>query len=240
MIIRIFGGGLIESFDALNPSSKYIMSKWVFMKSALVLPETKRLANHFGSHIGNMHYFPNSRVRPSYSPNGKHFQKKFLFMCRIDELKGTDHVLFVKDKLDTSYTLDIYGPIMSATYDHLNDQPYYKGSVSVDKANDVIKQYDVLLVPTHLSSEGYPGIIIEAYSLGKPVVASDWLGIPEIVDDYESGILINPFSSQDLLDAILHFNEENYHQYSDSAYKKFDMFCSERLHDDLISKFEKL
>ena len=46
--------------------------------------------------------------------------------------------------------------------------------------------------------EGFPNTILEAMMKGKPVVASRIGGIPEIVDDGETGLLFEPGNAQDL------------------------------------------
>lgn len=40
--------------------------------------------------------------------------------------------------------------------------------------------------------EGYPGIIIEAYSVGVPAIATNVGGIPEILEEGETGFIIEP------------------------------------------------
>ncbi len=47
---------------------------------------------------------------------------------------------------------------------------------------------DLLVLPTH--NEGFPWVLAEAMSLGKPVVASRVGGIPELVQDGRTGLLV--------------------------------------------------
>ncbi len=41
----------------------------------------------------------------------------------------------------------------------------------------MLQHYDMLLFPTHWIGEGYPGIIIEAYHAGIPVITTG-AGVP--------------------------------------------------------------
>ena len=50
--------------------------------------------------------------------------------------------------------------------------------------------------------DGIPTVILEAMSLGIPVVATSVAGIPEVVIDRKTGILVPPESSKDLAQAI--------------------------------------
>ncbi|MFH1430064.1 MAG: glycosyltransferase, partial [Candidatus Uhrbacteria bacterium] len=57
---------------------------------------------------------------------------------------------------------------------------------------------DVLVVPS-LCDENQPSVILEAFAHGVPVVASRVGGIPELVDDGRTGILVDPGSVEDLV-----------------------------------------
>jgi glycosyltransferase involved in cell wall biosynthesis len=62
---------------------------------------------------------------------------------------------------------------------------------------------DVVVLPS-LSSEGLPMTLFEAGSLGKAVVASLTDGIPEIIHNGVSGLLVRPGNISDLTDALRH------------------------------------
>jgi len=60
---------------------------------------------------------------------------------------------------------------------------------------------DVVVLPSCIR-EGMPMSIIEAMAAGKPVVATNIGGIPEVVKDRETGLLVEPKSSSSLASAI--------------------------------------
>jgi glycosyltransferase involved in cell wall biosynthesis len=64
----------------------------------------------------------------------------------------------------------------------------------------LLSECDALLLPSTL--EATPYVIIEAMASGLPVVASGIYGIPEIVRDQETGILVDPGSRDDIARAI--------------------------------------
>lgn len=51
--------------------------------------------------------------------------------------------------------------------------------------------------------EGFPYSILEAMALGKPIVATSVGGIPEIVENQKTGILIEPVNPDSLAEGIL-------------------------------------
>ena len=59
---------------------------------------------------------------------------------------------------------------------------------------------DFLILPS--LSESMPMVILEAFALRKPVIATTVGGIPEIVQDNISGLLVKPGDVQALADAI--------------------------------------
>jgi glycosyltransferase involved in cell wall biosynthesis len=59
---------------------------------------------------------------------------------------------------------------------------------------------DILVLPS--LTEGIPLTLLEAMSFGIPVIASDVGGIPEIIEDNKSGLLVKPGSVDDLINKI--------------------------------------
>jgi glycosyltransferase involved in cell wall biosynthesis len=123
--------------------------------------------------------------------------------------KGIDTLLEVFRGLDGgSVELDVFGELAEPYRDDSADAVAgwpkgvrYRGAVDSDSLRAALGAYDCLLLPTRCNSEGYPGIIIEAFGAGVPVVASRIGAIPEIVDD-SCGILLDPLDIDAWGDAI--------------------------------------
>jgi colanic acid/amylovoran biosynthesis glycosyltransferase len=68
------------------------------------------------------------------------------------------------------------------------------GWKSQDQITELLKTSDILLAPSVTSStgdqEGIPGAIMEAFAAGLPVVSTNHAGIPELVQDGDSGFLV--------------------------------------------------
>jgi glycosyltransferase involved in cell wall biosynthesis len=64
-------------------------------------------------------------------------------------------------------------------------------------------------VPTRSGKrEGIPVVLMEAMSAGLPVVASRLSGIPELVEDGVSGLLVPPGDAAALADALRRLNDD--------------------------------
>jgi glycosyltransferase involved in cell wall biosynthesis len=66
---------------------------------------------------------------------------------------------------------------------------------------DVLSAFDVLVVPSHWEPLGV--IVMEGMAAGKPIVATDAGGIPEMVHDGVEALLFPPQDAQKLADAVL-------------------------------------
>jgi glycosyltransferase involved in cell wall biosynthesis len=60
---------------------------------------------------------------------------------------------------------------------------------------------DIMVLPS-IGQEDFPNVVLEAMSLGKPVIASTIAGIPEQIDHMRDGVLVEPGSAASLADAI--------------------------------------
>jgi glycosyltransferase involved in cell wall biosynthesis len=61
---------------------------------------------------------------------------------------------------------------------------------------------DIVLMPSRVESFGL--VAVEALLLGRPVVATRIGGLPEVIKDGETGVLVDPDDPQALADAVIH------------------------------------
>ena len=70
--------------------------------------------------------------------------------------------------------------------------------------NDIAEKYqqcDIYCLPTNF--EGYPNVVCEAMSCGKPVVCSRVSDIPVIVRENENGLMFDPSDTNDIAEKLL-------------------------------------
>ena len=75
---------------------------------------------------------------------------------------------------------------------------------------NVVKYYnmaDVFVYPS-LRQEGFPMVLAEAMTAGLPVIASRIGGIPSVVENEKTGLLIEPGDIQNLVNAILELHKD--------------------------------
>lgn len=139
----------------------------------------------------------------------------FLFISRIMPQKGTDYILQCARRLNESgfedrYIIDFYGTIdgeYSVSFgEQLAKLPNvdYCGSIDLCDWDNfgVLARYHFMLFPTYWHGEGFPGVIIDAYIAGVPIIASDWNFNEEFVVNDCTGIIIPTHSVDDLYRAM--------------------------------------
>jgi len=222
--LRKFGAEVKKTFDESSGVKRSLLN-FIFSRFDVLFLQTKYLAEFFSKINVNTYWFPNVRSRVIESVLPRSFNKRFVFISHVIPEKGIDEIVDAVKQLDDSYTIDIYGPILDKKY---SDEYFrqrnisYKGALKADDVVQTLNTYDVVLLPSY--KEGYPGIILEAYSLGIPVISTTLQPIQEIVDQYTTGVLVEPKSIDGLVAAIKHFDVENYALMSEKAYAKFEDF----------------
>jgi glycosyltransferase involved in cell wall biosynthesis len=83
---------------------------------------------------------------------------------------------------------------------HLQSQYLFTGPLPREAIIKLIKKSEVVIVPSY--SENCPYSVLETMACGKPVVASDVGGIPEIVSDGVDGLLVEPGSPRSLAKSV--------------------------------------
>lgn len=139
---------------------------------------------------------------------------KLCTFSRVMKEKGIEDAIKAVTEINEKsgkikFELDIYGKIDSGYEEAFSNLQKsfpsyikYCGMVEPEKSVSVIKDYFALLFPTYYSGEGMPGTVIDAYSSGVPVIATNWRYNPEIITHEVCGLLYD-YNSKDLLIDIL-------------------------------------
>jgi glycosyltransferase involved in cell wall biosynthesis len=126
---------------------------------------------------------------------------RFCTFSRVMREKGIETAIEAIEAINakagyTLCTLDIYGKV-DDTYQERFDLVMekataairYGGMIPFDKSVEAIKDYYALLFPTYWEGEGFAGTVVDAFSAGLPVIATDWNCNSEVIEHGMSGIL---------------------------------------------------
>lgn len=107
---------------------------------------------------------------------------------------------------------------------------------------DVTQLYDVALLPS-VSLECLPYTLMEAMALRKPVVASRFSGIPEVVEDGVTGTLVPPRNAKALAEAIVDLlrDPDKARAFGEAGRRRVEeMFTLQRMLDETFALYEEL
>jgi colanic acid/amylovoran biosynthesis glycosyltransferase len=82
----------------------------------------------------------------------------------------------------------------------LASQVSFPGAVGQDHICALYEQASIFCLPSF--AEGVPGVLMEAMAMELPVVTTRITGIPELVDDGQTGLLVTPGRADLLADAL--------------------------------------
>lgn len=212
----------------INYYSRYVffksLIKFPLGKAQVILPVCDRLKNRIigiGIDKGkvkvikggvNHHIFSpieKNRAREILSLDNE--KKILLYIGNLVKVKGVKYLIKaiqnIKDKLPDLLVYIIGTGKEKKSIEKLvgkyglHKSVILKGEVEYKKISLWINACDLLCLPS--LSEGYPNVVLEALACATPVVATNVGGIPEIVDNYKQGILVNPGSPYLFSDAII-------------------------------------
>jgi glycosyltransferase involved in cell wall biosynthesis len=123
-------------------------------------------------------------------------------------------------------TLDVVGAPGDVSYDDLmtiagptKDVSWLRlrGGMFGNRKLETVSRADVLVFPSYYPNECLPLVILEAMSVGTPVLASREGGIPTIIEDGHNGVLLDEVSSESIAKALVSLQRDR------SIIKKFSL-----------------
>ncbi len=210
VVLRVFGGNLDRQLDAKPKIARKLISL-TSLKFNQVLLETQGLVDKY-ERLGNVAWYPNTRKFSRSKDFIKEPCRHFIFLGHLRIDKGIEHIVEAAQFLDNDITITLCGspiPNYSIVLTDLPNNIKVIQPISPSEVNEFLEQFDAMLFPSYYEGEGYPGAVIEALQCGLPVIATRWRAIPEVVQDDENGILIEPKSTEDLVKAIKRISSDN-------------------------------
>ncbi len=132
---------------------------------------------------------------------------KFVYIGRISNAKGIREIIeavkiIKSEHKDLKFEVDFYGPIEDHFHFLADEGVSYCGYLDVmskpEESYQKLSEYSCMLFPTYWRGEGFPGVIIDAFIAGLPVIATDWNMNIELVRENETGLIV-PIKNSRLL-----------------------------------------
>lgn len=132
-------------------------------------------------------------------------------IARLSPEKGLDVLLqaarpVLAERADAELLIAGDGPLRAALARQagalgLGDRVRFGGAFDHARLAEIMDLTDILVLPS--LSEGLGYVILEAMAYGKPVVATDVGGVPELVAHGRTGLLVPPRDATGLAEALL-------------------------------------
>lgn len=204
------GGTLHEKLATGNYDLEpYKKLKAIYVQSPRIVEGLKKLGINNAIHVNNskrIDFIPEISKR-------NNDKVRFVFLSRVHPDKGCAMIVNCAKRLNelgyhSKFNVDFYGKIDEKYSDFLPmikniDNVNYKGflDLTTNKGYDTLASYDMMLFPTYWDGEGFPGIVIDAYISGVPIIASNWSCNEDVVDE-KTGVIIPHHNEKALFEAM--------------------------------------
>lgn len=135
---------------------------------------------------------------------------------RLVRMKGFEHLIRacakIKDKLPFECRIIGDGPLRNELNKLINDSGlgnsvFLDGILDNNRVKDLLKEASALVLPSVWDDkdgqDGIPLVLMEAMAQGVPVISSNISGIPELIEDFKSGLLVEPKDTAGLAKKLL-------------------------------------
>ena len=145
-------------------------------------------------------YYPD--LEKALAARAKSETLRFVFLSRVMPDKGCDYILEAVRRLNAKglrrrFSVDFYGKVDADYWDQflkevdLLENVAWHGLLDLrsNEGYDTLASYHAMLFPTFHPSEGFAGVMIDAFIASLPVLASDWAHNTEAITDGKQGVI---------------------------------------------------
>ena len=174
------------------------------LKTKLIALEGSANAVTIRNGIDTARFKAHNRVHHSYTCQREFV---FLFVGDVTRMKGAEDLLMAFAEFNNVYRnskLWIVGDINNADFplrDIVAHNVKFIGVIPNEEIPDIMNAADVFVLPSY--SEGLPTVMLEAMACQLPIIITEVGGIPEVLSNRKSAILINPGNVDELKKAMI-------------------------------------
>ncbi len=200
----------------------FFIKKWVTLFITGSEYAGERLKKVLGLDEGKHITINNGIRRREITLSKQEFKKKYLIpenkiiistVANLELRKGhiflLEAVFYIKENYPKNniplFIIEGNGPEKGTLVKYIAENDLKEYVLMIDYIPDIfnlLNASDFVILPS-IGKEDFPNVIIEAMSLGKPVIGTEIAGVPEQIDHYKSGIVVKPKSSMELVNAIM-------------------------------------
>lgn len=229
IVIHQHGGEWVEYYRTLSDKSKDYVKK-IFNMGDEFLVLSPFYKDFFETTIGikNIKIFPDTIKIPTEASK-EYGQNKLLFLGRLCREKGVLELIEAVKKLHAeigNIELDLGGiwenPELQSRIEGSEEYIHYLGWLDSELKHKALTEHDIFVLPSYF--EGQSVSILEAMANSLAIVATDVGGIPMMIEDDVTGVLVQP-KDTDSLEAGLRkviLNPEYAQRLGENARKRAD------------------
>ena len=225
-----------------NPVKKYIFLAEFnkkLLSSVLPLKNTVDAGNPdaFGKGVGNTILKPNYVNDFGFTPRSER-SDFYLYVGRLNEQKGVHVLLDIFKKNKKNIEIIGSGPMEDLVKEAAKNHPNIRYLGYADNAFIIqkLKQSRGLIVPS-LTYEGQPMTILEAFSTGTPVFASDTKNMDSMITHGQNGFLFQPEKDHTIFDNLDALDTDNLYENARLTYK--EKYSPEKNYDYLMNIYKQ-
>ena len=182
---------LAESEAARNDLPARLRSKTIVIKGFRPMPPSESPPVHRAE--GGMRFvFVGRRIPPDKAQSTADHKGLDVVLDAVDRIRASPARKFGRGSIE-GIEFHAYGPVSPSMAERMQRMPDVTahGFMANDRLRDALGQHDVLVFPSRADyTEGHPGVVIEAFMAGLPVIASDLPGPSEIVHHEVNGLIV--------------------------------------------------
>lgn len=223
--------------------------KFAFKNVDIFIAVSKYIQNMAQTDVSPIIHLPNFIELQQFHEIKNNYN--LLFVGRLEKMKGVEFLIqaisfIIKVFPQTTLTIVGNGPnktdLINLTKKiQLEEYIQFIGWVENKDLDTYYEKASIVVVPS-TSTEGFGIVILEAMSVGRPVIGTNVGGIPEIIDDGVNGYLVEPENPEQIAEKVikLFLEEDSLKDFGRKARKKAEEFNIEKYVDDLEKVYEEI
>lgn len=194
-------------------------------------PSTNVVVQSMGCDLSG--FSPENREENYFGQGG---QKVVLFVGRLAEVKGVEYLIEAMKEINALLVIVGDGPLKEKLREKADrNKTMFLGAKSHHELKTIYASADIFVMPSVTakdgSREGFGLVLLEAMASGLPVVGSNSGGIPEMICDQETGLLVQERNVAEIREAILKLiNDDEFAAYvKEKAKQQLEKYSYEKI-----------